>query len=338
MVSALTGAQAVFAAGVVPETADTTTSAAADILPAAAITTDVETAAASNGLPTFKLSIGDAYPYHGRRYVLPRTRVEIKGEVNAALDGQTITVTITKKGRTVRSESVKLDQRGGSSSFNFHFRTGKSGKYLVETELTPEIAALANAADTKSITVVSTKIHRGSSGVAVRVFQNKLATAHYVVPRNGRFDAATGRAFMAFRKITGMARTESAGYKVARKLAEGKGRYKLRHPKAGRHVEVSIGRQVMVFADKGKVVRIYHVSTGAPGTPTVRGTFHVYRKDPGTNAKGMVKSNYFVRGYAIHGYSSVPPYNASHGCVRVPVPNAASIYGWVHMGTRVDTY
>ncbi|MBI4897879.1 MAG: L,D-transpeptidase [Actinobacteria bacterium] len=292
----------------------------------------------SNGLPTFKISIGDAYPYRGHRYVLPRARVEISGEVDAALDGQTITVRISKNGRTVKSESVKLDQRGGKSSFSFHFRTGKKGKYLVDTELSPEIAALANAADTKSVTVVKTSVHRGSSGVAVRVFQNKLAGLHYVVPRGGHFDAATGRAFVAFRKVTGMARVESGGYKMARKLAEGRGGFKLRHPKAGRHVEVSIGRQVMAFADNGHVVRVYHVSTGAPGTPTVRGTFHVYRKDPGTNAKGMVKSNYFIRGYAIHGYASVPPYNASHGCVRVPVPNAASIYAWVHMGTRVDVY
>ena len=94
----------------------------------------------------------------------------------------------------------------------------------------------------------------------------------------------------------------------------------------------------MAFADHGKVVRIYHVSTGKPSTPTVRGTFHVYRKDWGTNEKGMVDSNYFTGGYAIHGYAEVPSYTASHGCVRVPIPNAASIYAWVHMGTRVDVY
>jgi lipoprotein-anchoring transpeptidase ErfK/SrfK len=27
---------------------------------------------------------------------------------------------------------------------------------------------------------------------------------------------------------------------------------------------------------------------------------------------------YFVAGYAIHGNPSVPPYPASHGCIRVP--------------------
>ncbi|MBI5310014.1 MAG: L,D-transpeptidase [Actinobacteria bacterium] len=296
------------------------------------------TGQAAAELPSFSLAIGDTYRYRGGRYVLPRAKVEITGKVSAALDGQEVTVRITKHGRTVKSRTVKLDQRGGVSSFSFHYRVGKKGKYIAELALTPEQEAIVKAGSGESVNVVRTGINRGSRGVAVRVFQNKLKSMKYVVPRNGRFDAATGRAFMAFRKNTGMSRNESAGYAVARKLAAGKGRFHLRHPKAGRHVEVDISKQVMAFADKGKVVRIYHVSTGAGGTPTVRGTFHVYRKDPGTNAKGMVKSSYFIRGYAIHGFASVPPYNASHGCVRVPVPNAASIFAWVRMGTRIDTY
>lgn len=296
------------------------------------------TATPNDGLPRFVLSIGDAYVYRGRRYVLPRTRVEIKGQVAAALDGQTITVRIKKGSHTVRSENVKLDQRGGKSSFSFHFRTGKRGKYVVETELPAELATVAHDAEAKSVSVVRTNIHRGSKGVTVRLFQNKLAALKYVTPRGGRFDDGTGRALLAFRKVNGMKRIESAGYKVARKLAEGRGGFKLRYPKAGRHVEVRIKKQVMAFADNGKVQRVYHVSTGAPGTPTVRGTFHVYRKDYGTNAKGMVHSSYFIRGYAIHGYNPVPTYNASHGCVRAPVPNAASIFKWIHIGTRVDTY
>ena len=74
------------------------------------------------------------------------------------------------------------------------------------------------------------------------------------------------------------------------------------------------------------------------GTPTVRGTFRFYRNQPGTNAKGMVHSSYFIRGYAIHGYASVPPYNASHGCLRVPIPDAWSIYQWIGMGDVVRVY
>ena len=68
------------------------------------------------------------------------------------------------------------------------------------------------------------------------------------------------------------------------------------------------------------------------------GRFSVYLKTPGVNAKGMVDSNYFIRGYAIHGYPEVPTYAASHGCLRVPIPNAAAIFSWVRVGTPVDVY
>ncbi len=52
----------------------------------------------------------------------------------------------------------------------------------------------------------------------------------------------------------------------------------------------------------------------------------------------MVDSNYFIRGYAIHGYAEVPTYAASHGCLRVPIPDAPAIYAWVREGTPVDVY
>ena len=64
----------------------------------------------------------------------------------------------------------------------------------------------------------------------------------------------------------------------------------------------------------------------------------MYRKSPGTNAHGMVHSSYFIGGYAIHGYLDVPTYAASHGCLRVPIPSAWSIYSWVRMGDVVDVY
>jgi lipoprotein-anchoring transpeptidase ErfK/SrfK len=70
----------------------------------------------------------------------------------------------------------------------------------------------------------------------------------------------------------------------------------------------------------------------------VTGHFKVYLKTPGTNAKGMVDSSYFIRGYAVHGYVDVPAYNASHGCFRIPIPNAAFVYNWMTLGTPVDAY
>ena len=70
----------------------------------------------------------------------------------------------------------------------------------------------------------------------------------------------------------------------------------------------------------------------------MRGSFRVYSKTPGTNQKGMFFSSYFIRGYAIHGYFSVPVFAASHGCLRVPIPDAIPIYNWLKIGNVVDVY
>jgi lipoprotein-anchoring transpeptidase ErfK/SrfK len=175
----------------------------------------------------------------------------------------------------------------------------------------------------------------GSRGAAVRILQSRLAAMKYVVPRSGVYDSGTANAVMAWRKMTGRSRTYVATSEVFSGVLAGKGKFKVRHPKDGRHVEARIGKQVFALIDGGKVQRIYHTSTGAPATPTIRGKFRVYRKDPGTNALGMVDSVYFIRGYAIHGYKSVPPYNASHGCLRVPIANAREIYNWLELGNVV---
>jgi lipoprotein-anchoring transpeptidase ErfK/SrfK len=140
---------------------------------------------------------------------------------------------------------------------------------------------------------------------------------------------------MAWRKVAGMARTTVATEDVFAGLLRGRGTFKVRHPRDGRHVEARLSSQVLALVDRGRVQRIYHISSGAPATPTVRGKFRVYRKSLGVNAVGMVDSSYFIRGYAIHGYASVPPYNASHGCLRVPIPNARSIYDWLRIGDVV---
>ena len=121
-------------------------------------------------------------------------------------------------------------------------------------------------------------------------------------------------------------------------LVRGQGAFKLRYPKAGKHVEFDWSRQVLVLANGAKPYRTYHTSSGTPATPTVFGTYRFYLQTPGTNAKGMVHSSYFIGGYAIHGYASVPTYPASHGCLRVPIPNAAQIFNWINIGDRIFTY
>ncbi len=178
----------------------------------------------------------------------------------------------------------------------------------------------------------------GMHGPRVLLLQDELARLRYAVPVSGSFDAATGRAVLAFRKVAGLERIESANAGVFRRLQHGAGRFKVRYPGDGKHVEANLSKQVLAEIEHGRVRRIYTMSSGKPSTPTVLGRFHVYSKTAGTNSEGMVDSNYFVRGYAIHGYAEVPSYAASHGCLRIPIPDAPAVFAWVQVGDPVDVY
>ena len=86
----------------------------------------------------------------------------------------------------------------------------------------------------------------------------------------------------------------------------------------GDHIEVSKPLQVLFVVRGGRVILVSHVSTGATGN-TPAGRWHVYSKVPGWLPDGMFDSSFFLRGFAIHGYPTVPFYPGSHGCVRVPL-------------------
>ncbi len=170
-------------------------------------------------------------------------------------------------------------------------------------------------------------------GPSVRLLQSELNALHYAVPLNGVFDEATGRALVAYRKMTGLERVPYAGRRVFELLQKGAGGVPRPLPHDGRHVEADLTKQVLAEIEPGGRVRmIYTMSSGKPSTPTVIGHFNVYMKNRGSTADGMVDSNYFIRGYAIHGYAEVPTYAASHGCLRVPIPDAPTIYAWVAPG------
>ena len=96
-----------------------------------------------------------------------------------------------------------------------------------------------------------------------------------------------------------------------------------------------------VVRDAG-VALIAPISTaGIPGTFTPVGRFAVYRKVVGFDPSPLgtlYDPLYFTGGYAIHGNPSVPPYPASHGCVRVPMWVAPYLYRTVPYGETVYVY
>ena len=256
------------------------------------------------------------------------------------VEGQTATVRFYRHGKRIAAVPVTFQRSA----------TGKSGVAVVpfasKLSARVEIRAshLANpvmgtlVAKPVRVAVVPLHAKPGARGPAVRLLQSQLAALGYVVGKRGLFDDRTARAVLAFRKVTGRARTTTASSAVFKALAKGRGAFKLRHPEHGKHVEADLSRQVLALAQGGKVQRIYPMSSGKPSTPTVVGSFRVYSKSPGFNPKGMYFSNYFIRGFAIHGYADVPVFAASHGCLRVPIPDAISIYNWIRIGNIVDVY
>ena len=299
----------------------------------------------SNNTPTAqpaeaKISVGVAsMSDRGKRWVLAGQPLVASGRLDPFVAGEKVTVELYKGKKRIGRRTVEVKDDKGHGKFTVSFgAVKKPGSYFVRAKHDATDKQKGATSERANFGAVRSSSGSGSSGQHVRLLQIGLRRLAYVTPLNGRHDGATGRAVMAFRKVNGMDRTFSANTKVMRALFAGRGGYKLRFPKAGRHAEADLSRAVLVLADKGKPIRIYHTSPGKSSTPTVRGSFRVYRKQPGTNAKGMVHSVYFIRGYAVHGYSSVPAYGASHGCLRVPIPNARSIYNWLTMGTRIDVY
>jgi lipoprotein-anchoring transpeptidase ErfK/SrfK len=99
---------------------------------------------------------------------------------------------------------------------------------------------------------------------------------------------------------------------------------------------------VALLIARGKTKRAVHVSTGAPGTATPTGTYRVFRKELQSwsvpFSTWLPYASYFNRGIALHEYPDVPTYPASHGCVRVPAPEAKFVYRFAAIDRVVVVY
>ena len=175
----------------------------------------------------------------------------------------------------------------------------------------------------------------GSSGASAFELDRRLHELHYAL---GRVDGYYGQddidAVFAFQKLYGLPRTgrvDARFWVELQRATVPRARY------PGTHIEISKGRQVLFVVRDGEVALVVQVSTGATGN-TPLGHWHVYSKVPGFNALAMYYSSFFVGAFAIHGYHSVPPYPASHGCVRIPLWVAPRIYSLASYGTNVYIY
>lgn len=174
----------------------------------------------------------------------------------------------------------------------------------------------------------------GARGPAVAALERRLAELHYAVRDTaGVFDEDLETSVVAFQKVNGLDRTGVVTPAIWDRLAHA-GVPRARYP--GDHVEVDKTRQVLFLVRGGVVALVSDVSTGATGN-TPLGLWHVYSKVVGWSWV-LWYPNYFLRGFAIHGYPDVPPYPASHGCVRIPMWLAPKLFTQIPLGSGIYIY
>jgi hypothetical protein len=289
-----------------------------------------------------RLEVESGINVDGTRYVGRHQGVDVEGHTRPFVPGQRVTVEVRRKGDLVERETRAIERDGGDGRFELEFETSRTGTYTIRAEHERTPAQAGFEAGPKKVRAVAYSARPGNSGTKVKLLNKGLDELAYVTGSGYTFRDPTARAVIAFRKVNGMRRSTYASTEVYRKVLRGKGGFELSRPDADKHVEFDWSRQVLVLAREGRARKIYHASSGKASTPTPFGNYSFYYQDRGTNNKGMVHSSYFKPGsqggYAIHGYESVPTYPASHGCIRVPIPNALSIFKWIDLGDPIYTY
>ena len=181
-------------------------------------------------------------------------------------------------------------------------------------------------------------------GIAgTRKIQERLADLGYL-PRkavDGVYGYRTEQAVMALQAWEGIDRDGIVGPMTRAALADAR-RPRPRPAKAPRRIEVYRDKGVALLIRKGETRRVIHVATGGPGTETPSGTYRVFRKELQSwsvpFSVWLPYASYFNNGIAFHEYPDVPPYPASHGCVRVPAPEAKLVYEFASINTVVKVF
>ena len=118
-----------------------------------------------------------------------------------------------------------------------------------------------------------------------------------------------------------------------------------------RWIDVNLSNQLLTAYEGQTPVMQTYVSTGEWDTPTVVGTFRIYVKHDSARMYGNIGGEYydlpnvphvmyFYGGYGLHGtyWHSNFGTPMSHGCVNLSQGDAAWLYNWASVGTKVVTH
>lgn len=276
--------------------------------------------------PKVSVTHGTPIPFLSLQYVV---------KVQPSTYGGTITAVVVHRG--ARVATVKAAVRGGKAVLQVPLRG--VDKFVVTLSL-PAADGFGARSLESTVRAKVARVAIGSSGLRVRGLLTALSRLKIRVPYVGTtFNAQCADAVMAFQKAYRLPRTYVFDGDDWRKL-DGAKPLKPRYSGPSTHLEVDKGRQILMVVKNGLVYGLIAVSTGATGN-TPEGSFHIQQKHPYTTSGYggiLYRAMGFVGNFAIHGYAPVPPYPASHGCIREPMWVAAWVYNRSFVGEQLYVY
>ncbi len=124
--------------------------------------------------------------------------------------------------------------------------------------------------------------------------------------------------------------------------------------KEGKYIDVNLATQIMTTFENGTLLNAYMVSSGKRGMETPVGTHQIYNKAPRAYSReyGLFMPNWMAiltdGKVGIHelpewpgGYKEGANHlgtPVSHGCIRLGVGSAKTVYDWADIGTPVIVY
>jgi hypothetical protein len=276
--------------------------------------------------PKASVSHGALVPFLNARFVVKVTPSDYAGVV---------TVKVTHRRVVVGRYSARV--RDGRAVFLIPLR-GVDGFTL--TFALPADGGLAARTVETRVSVRTRTLAVGATGPYVRGMLTGLRRLAIRIPGMGsRFTTQVKDSVMAFQKAYRLPRTYVFTSANWRRL-DGARTIRPRRSSPSTHIEVDKGRQILMIVKNGKVVGLIAVSTGATGN-TPEGSFRIRTKYPFTTSGYggiLVRTMGFVGNFAIHGYSPVPPYPASHGCIREPIWACYWVYDHSWVGEALYIY
>lgn len=189
----------------------------------------------------------------------------------------------------------------------------------------------------------------GASGPEVEALQRALEAQKFSVGTvDGVYGQMTVHAVMAFQKTFDLPRTGRADPATLARIAEAPVALPMVPDGGATRVEIDLKRQMLQLYLDGELHKVLSASTGTGKrycdngrcgvAVTPGGSYRVGWRVKGIRISPLGKlwnPLFFNGGIAIHGSPSVPAGPASHGCVRIPIPDSVWFYDTVPNGTPV---